>query len=232
MNQLAFVQRLLFVFVVTVVLTIMLVEYLKVAEDPHFVHKSIGTGETQKRNDVLWFPTSNVCDDILHNSNTTFKQEVDLTEDWDVVQRAESCNIFKKNYKFVLNESSAEERLFSIAYSILVHQNVHQLVLLLSSIYTTHNYYCIHVDAKAERKTWLAAVAVSGCFKNIFVTQQRKSVIYAGISRLQADLNCFQDLLRFRNWKYLINLCGQVRISTRCIDLCLKLNLFRALLLA
>jgi len=178
-----------------------------------FVYKPSVEDNFQNNSRKFWFPSSGKCDDILYKPNTTVMRELDLTDDLEVFQRTNNCAVFIEKYKFVLTESRVEERLFPIAYSILVHQNIHQLVLLLSSIYTTDNYYCIHVDAKAERKTWLAAVAVSSCFENIFVTQQREAVVYAGISRLQADLNCFQDLLRFKSWKYLINLCGQVSLQ-------------------
>ena len=39
---------------------------------------------------------------------------------------------------------------------------------------------------------------------------KRESVVYAGISRLQADLNCIKDLAASAvPWKYAINTCGQ-----------------------
>ncbi len=49
------------------------------------------------------------------------------------------------------------------------------------------------------------------CFDNVFIASKLETVVYAGISRLQADINCMTDLLgKNVKWKYLINLVGQV----------------------
>ncbi|XP_056438687.1 beta-1,3-galactosyl-O-glycosyl-glycoprotein beta-1,6-N-acetylglucosaminyltransferase-like isoform X2 [Gadus chalcogrammus] len=42
------------------------------------------------------------------------------------------------------------------------------------------------------------------------MVSQRVKVLYAGWTRVQADLNCMSDLLNVSTeWKYFINLCGQ-----------------------
>ena len=59
--------------------------------------------------------------------------------------------------------------------------------------------------------------SISGCFENVFITKS-ESIIYASFARLQADLNCLQDLVspdfasgHLRNkkfssdWKYFVN---------------------------
>jgi len=52
---------------------------------------------------------------------------------------------------------------------------------------------------------------ITGCFSNIFLANKSEDVIYASFSRLQADINCMDDLLNSSvGWKHLINLCGQV----------------------
>lgn len=49
------------------------------------------------------------------------------------------------------------------------------------------------------------------CFPNLFLASKLESVQYAHITRLNADLNCLNDLLERSEvkWKYVINLCGQ-----------------------
>ncbi|XP_076813405.1 beta-1,3-galactosyl-O-glycosyl-glycoprotein beta-1,6-N-acetylglucosaminyltransferase-like [Clavelina lepadiformis] len=105
-----------------------------------------------------------------------------------------------------------EERDFPIAYSILAHQNAHQLMLLLSAIYAPHNVYCIHIDLKST-SMFEAVKETASCFSNVFLATKREDVVYAGFSRLQADINCMEDLVNvpvgLNNWTYLINLCGQ-----------------------
>ncbi|NXS41321.1 GCNT7 acetylglucosaminyltransferase, partial [Balaeniceps rex] len=51
---------------------------------------------------------------------------------------------------------------------------------------------------------------IVNCFENIFISSKRESVVYAGFSRLQADINCMRDLVHSKiQWNYVINLCGQ-----------------------
>ena len=50
----------------------------------------------------------------------------------------------------------------------------------------------------------------ASCFENIILIEDRVDVIYAHYTRLLADIKCFDALLRRnRQWKYLINLCGE-----------------------
>ncbi len=51
-----------------------------------------------------------------------------------------------------------------------------------------------------------------GCLlpERFFLAPKREAVVWASYSRLQADLNCIQELLqRTSSWKYVINLTGQ-----------------------
>ncbi|ESN96332.1 hypothetical protein HELRODRAFT_163385 [Helobdella robusta] len=97
---------------------------------------------------------------------------------------------------------------YSIAYNILTHENFQQLESLLSSLYRPHNQYCIHVDAKS--KDMIAKVQqLIKCFDNVFLASKMETVVYAGISRLRADLNCMKDhVTRKKRWRYLLNMAA------------------------
>ena len=64
---------------------------------------------------------------------------------------------------------------------------------LLSLIYRPHNVYCIHVDSKSSLHMREAVANMVGCLDNVFVPRRVETIIYAGYSRLQADINCMQD---------------------------------------
>lgn len=81
---------------------------------------------------------------------------------------------------------------------------------LLRAIYAPQNFYCIHVDKKAEPSVFNAILAITSCFPNVFLVSQSVDVVYAGWPRVQADLNCMADLYNTsKRWKYFLNLCGQ-----------------------
>lgn len=81
---------------------------------------------------------------------------------------------------------------------------------LLRAIYTPQNIYCVHVDKKAPASVFIAINAITSCFPNVFMVSKTVDVVYAGWTRVQADLNCMADLYNTSTtWKYFINLCGQ-----------------------
>lgn len=81
---------------------------------------------------------------------------------------------------------------------------------LLRAIYAPQNLYCVHVDKKSKASVFSAIKAITSCLPNVFLVSQAVGVVYAGWSRVQADLNCMADLYNANTeWKYFINLCGQ-----------------------
>lgn len=127
----------------------------------------------------------------------------------DYINMTSDCSSFIKMRKYITQPLSREEEDFPIAYSIVVHHKIEMLDRLLRAIYMPQNFYCIHVDRKSEEPFLAAVMGIASCFRNVFVASQLESVIYASWSRVQADLNCMQDLHRMSTrWKYLINLCG------------------------
>lgn len=120
------------------------------------------------------------------------------------------CAYFKASRNFLPTSPTAPEDDYPLAYSIVVHRGAGQVERLLRAIYRPQNQYCIHVDAKSTDEFYATLSTLADCFDNVFLASKRVDVIYAHYSRLQADLNCMDELLeRGAAWKYLINLCGQ-----------------------
>uniref|UniRef100_A0A4W2EAT6 Uncharacterized protein n=1 Tax=Bos indicus x Bos taurus TaxID=30522 RepID=A0A4W2EAT6_BOBOX len=144
----------------------------------------------------------------LESLTVKFKKRARWTN-YDYINMTGDCASFIKKRKYITEPLSKEEAGFPIAYSIVVHHKIEMLDRLLRAIYMPQNFYCIHVDAKSEKSFLAAAVGIASCFSNVFVASQLESVVYASWSRVQADLNCMQDLYQMNaGWKYLINLCG------------------------
>ncbi|XP_006018251.1 beta-1,3-galactosyl-O-glycosyl-glycoprotein beta-1,6-N-acetylglucosaminyltransferase 7 [Alligator sinensis] len=126
------------------------------------------------------------------------------------IQTPCNCSAVLKNLHFITKPLSEEEKNFSLAYIITIHKELEMFVKLLRAIYVPQNVYCIHIDEKTSKDYKAAVQTIVNCFENIFITSKRESVVYAGFSRLQADINCMKDLIKFNiQWNYVINLCGQ-----------------------
>ena len=104
------------------------------------------------------------------------------------------CPLYKEirfGEKIIENDESE----MSLAYSILVYNNVEQFERLLNVLYSPNNVYCIHIDVKSDDAVKLAIKSIVDCFDNVFIATQLEHVVYEGFSRLKADLNCLSDLL-------------------------------------
>ncbi|XP_062976662.1 beta-1,3-galactosyl-O-glycosyl-glycoprotein beta-1,6-N-acetylglucosaminyltransferase 7-like [Elgaria multicarinata webbii] len=121
-----------------------------------------------------------------------------------------NCSELRKELHFITSPLSVEEGNFSLAYIITIHKELDMFIKLLRAIYVPQNVYCIHIDEKSSKDYKVAVQTLVNCFENIFIASKRESVVYAGFSRLQADINCMKDLIHSKNqWNYVINLCGQ-----------------------
>ncbi|NWR50700.1 GCNT3 acetylglucosaminyltransferase, partial [Regulus satrapa] len=119
------------------------------------------------------------------------------------------CRAFKETRRYIEFPLSREEEQFPIAYSMVIHHKIDMFERLLRSVYAPQNVYCIHVDSKSPPAFQEAVRAIAACFPNVFVASRLEKVVYAAWSRLQADLNCMEDLLQSPvPWRYLINTCG------------------------
>ncbi|XP_069480446.1 beta-1,3-galactosyl-O-glycosyl-glycoprotein beta-1,6-N-acetylglucosaminyltransferase 3-like [Ambystoma mexicanum] len=125
------------------------------------------------------------------------------------LNQTQDCNSYRASRRFMPVALSLEEEAFPIAYSMVIHKNIEMFERLLRSLYAPQNIYCVHVDAKAPTPFLQAVQAIANCFPNVFVASKLEKVIYASWSRVQADLNCMEDLLKSPvPWRYLINTCG------------------------
>ncbi|XP_068131694.1 beta-1,3-galactosyl-O-glycosyl-glycoprotein beta-1,6-N-acetylglucosaminyltransferase 3-like [Hyperolius riggenbachi] len=141
--------------------------------------------------------------------NLEVKKRKVIASDKDYIELAKDCATFKTVRKYITFRLSTEEANYPIAYSMVVHGDIEAFERLLRSIYTPQNIYCVHVDAKSPDTFHQALRAIVSCFDNVFVASKLESVVYASWSRVQADLNCMEDLLNSTvQWKYLINTCG------------------------
>ena len=112
---------------------------------------------------------------------------------------------FNQNFH---REDSHVNRQFSLAFSILMYENVEQFERLLRIIYRPQNFYCVHVDNDAASHVLQAVRSIVQCFDNVILASKQEKVLYATFSRLQADLNCMQDLIKYPSWKYLLNIAN------------------------
>ena len=103
---------------------------------------------------------------------------------------------FKSNQGYHTMAASENEAAFPLAYNILVHKDSVQIERLLRAIYRPQNVYCIHMDSKSKEDFRDAIQGMADCFDNVFVASKLERIVYAGYSRLQADINCMQDQVR------------------------------------
>ncbi|CAF0812376.1 unnamed protein product [Brachionus calyciflorus] len=131
------------------------------------------------------------------------------------------CKLFRELRGYDSYKITSFEKTFPIAFTILTYDNVEQFERLLRAIYRPQNVYCIHIDSKSPPLFHEAVKSIVQCFNNVFVSTKLERVVYAGFSRLKADINCMHDLispnyehayLREKNitsdWKYLLNMAS------------------------
>ena len=106
------------------------------------------------------------------------------------------CKMYKNirfGNKSFFNNLSSEN--ISIGFTILLHDQIEQFERLLIALYHPNNVYCVHVDAKSSDVIKMAVKSIANCFDNVFLATKLEYIVYAGFSRLRADLNCMSDLL-------------------------------------
>ncbi|XP_037700676.1 N-acetyllactosaminide beta-1,6-N-acetylglucosaminyl-transferase-like [Choloepus didactylus] len=123
---------------------------------------------------------------------------------------AATCYEYMVQSHYITETLSEEEAAFPLAFTVTVHKDFETFERLFRAIYMPQNVYCVHVDEKAAETFKDAVKRLLSCFSNAFLASKLEPVVYGGISRLQADLNCLGDLVASQvPWKYVINTCGQ-----------------------
>ncbi|XP_029799578.1 N-acetyllactosaminide beta-1,6-N-acetylglucosaminyl-transferase-like [Suricata suricatta] len=121
-----------------------------------------------------------------------------------------SCKEYLTQSHYITAPLSKEEADFPLAYIMVIHHHFDTFARLFRAIYMPQNVYCVHVDEKATVEFKGAVEQLLSCFPNAFLASKMEPVVYGGISRLQADLNCVKDLAASKvPWRYVINMCGQ-----------------------
>lgn len=141
--------------------------------------------------------------------NLDVKKQRKAFTDTDYLNMTRDCEHFKAQRKYIQYPLSKEEVDFPIAFSMVVHEKIENFERLLRAVYAPQNIYCIHVDEKSPETFKEAVKAIISCFPNVFMASKLVRVVYASWSRVQADLNCMEDLLQSSvPWKYFLNTCG------------------------
>ncbi|XP_015268276.1 PREDICTED: N-acetyllactosaminide beta-1,6-N-acetylglucosaminyl-transferase isoform X2 [Gekko japonicus] len=121
-----------------------------------------------------------------------------------------NCNGYMTQNHYITRTLSVEEAAFPLAYIVTLHKQFDMFERFFRAIYMPQNVYCIHIDKKAASEFKKKVEKLLHCFPNAFLATETEWVVYAGVSRLQADLNCMKDLVKSKvPWKYLLNACGQ-----------------------
>ncbi|ESO94014.1 hypothetical protein LOTGIDRAFT_104647 [Lottia gigantea] len=120
-----------------------------------------------------------------------------------------NCQRFKSDRGYITKPLTSEERDFPIAFSILMFKDVEQFERLLRAIYRPQNYYCVHVDVKANEDIQNTVKVIVECFDNVFLIPTPVDVQWGTFSVLEPELLCMELLFKHKNWKYFINLTGQ-----------------------
>ena len=155
---------------------------------------------------------SNRTSDVHKEARQWMKDHpVKMKPDEDYMNTSVDCARYRLSHGFHMEAVSPEEADFPIAFNIIMHRDIQQIERVFRAIYRPHNVYCIHVDAKQKPHILKAMRSIASCFDNVLIASKLERVTYAGYSRLQADINCMDDLHnRAKNkWKYLINIAGQ-----------------------
>ncbi|XP_029025173.1 beta-1,3-galactosyl-O-glycosyl-glycoprotein beta-1,6-N-acetylglucosaminyltransferase 4-like [Betta splendens] len=130
--------------------------------------------------------------------------------DENLLKLTSNCSLYRKVRGYDDVCILDEEKDFPIAYSLVVHKHPWMVERLIRATYSPSNIYCIHYDLKSSAQFKAAMEGLAHCLPNVFIASKLENVIYAGFTRLKADLNCLSDLLQSEvKWKYVINLCGQ-----------------------
>ncbi|XP_051978594.1 beta-1,3-galactosyl-O-glycosyl-glycoprotein beta-1,6-N-acetylglucosaminyltransferase 3-like [Xyrauchen texanus] len=165
-------------------------------------------GELQACSAIIQGDMDGVDNKNFGNLLASKRRHVLLSESF-YLNSTKDCQYYIKYRGFLTVPLSKEEIDFPIAYSMVIHEKIEMFERLLRAIYNPQNVYCIHVDQKSPENFKEAVRAIVSCLPNVFVASKLESVIYASWSRVQADINCMQDLLKSPvQWRYLLNTCG------------------------
>ncbi|OWF44638.1 beta-1,3-galactosyl-O-glycosyl-glycoprotein beta-1,6-N-acetylglucosaminyltransferase-like [Mizuhopecten yessoensis] len=124
-------------------------------------------------------------------------------------EMTKDCDLFKRKRHYITNPLTREEEDFPIAYSLVVFKELEQTERLLRAIYRPQNFYCIHIDSKAEEEFRDTLTGIADCFENVFITNTSVDVRWGTYTIVEPEIVCMKELWKYKTWKYFINLTGQ-----------------------
>ncbi|GFR73281.1 beta-1,3-galactosyl-O-glycosyl-glycoprotein beta-1,6-N-acetylglucosaminyltransferase-like [Elysia marginata] len=150
-----------------------------------------------------------------------------LAED-AVPQMTSDCAAFKNIRLYKNATGTPEEREYPLAHVILVHKDFEHMERLVRALYRPQHSFCLYVDTKATESLKLAVASFAACFDNIHLAPRPHPIAYAHVSRLVADIDCMEELLRRNSsWKYLINYAATelpIRTNLETVQILRSLN--------
>ena len=137
------------------------------------------------------------------------------------------CAKLRSEHGYEDKPVSEEELNFPLAFSIKMHTNSYQVERLLRTIYRPHNFYCIHVDLKADDETYNLIKGVADCLKNVVVLPIRFNVLHSSIRLVSVEMACMKRSMESDvKWKYYINLTGQEFVLRTNLEIVEILKIF------
>ncbi|KAK0064524.1 beta-1 3-galactosyl-O-glycosyl-glycoprotein beta-1 6-N-acetylglucosaminyltransferase [Biomphalaria pfeifferi] len=153
------------------------------------------------------------CQEVLTYpiTNEAFEKTLHRIADSALATESSDCPSFRTKHGFHRFPSiTEEEQEFPIAFIILFHKDLDQVLFLLRAIYRPHNVYCLSVDLNSGPTFIQHVRSVIACLPNVFLAKTLEQIVYAGFSRLMADIHCMKELLTSPvKWRYLVNIPGQ-----------------------
>jgi hypothetical protein len=142
------------------------------------------------------------------NFNQTFNETYISLDESYYLEQTRDCAAFRETRGYSSEPGTPDEAAFPLAFSVIMHRDVDRAERLLRAIYQPQNFYCIHVDAKADPITHEVMRSIAACFPNVFTIEEPIKVYWGKFSVLEVELICMRALWKYA-WKYFINLTGQ-----------------------
>ncbi|KAF8368341.1 gly-16 [Pristionchus pacificus] len=116
------------------------------------------------------------CEEGFSGNESAIEKLKKFTFDWSkvhdrIMNSTDRCNIYREEFGFEKSQSSEEERQFPLAFAVLAHNRLEQLLLMLSSVYETHNSFCLSIPSNSDQSFIHLVHGLADCFPNMHILQ-------------------------------------------------------------
>ena len=144
-----------------------------------------------------------------------------------IISRAKNCDTYFKTFSPIMFDGTIKDfekttlKPFNLAFVHNVKKDVAIYEAFLSIYFRPNNFYCIHLDKKAEDEVREALELMITCYSKklnkgqIIILEQNASyeVAWGGDALVRADVDCLKELLNIkkdpkRSWKYVSIMSG------------------------